>query len=83
MQTNENDYKFPRDFYNALPEFRSQEFQDKMVENIIASVAQTRREIREKVYHTFHLVDPELSARVKRGVEKMDASFKQVSLSRL
>lgn len=69
MQTNEHDYKFPRDFYTALPQFRSQEFQDRMVQNIIASVAQTRRDIRERVYNTFNLVHPELATRVKCGVE--------------
>ncbi|KAI9372977.1 catalase-like domain-containing protein [Aspergillus egyptiacus] len=83
VQSNEHDYKFAREFYEVLPEFRSQEFQDQMVANIITSVAQTRPDIRERVYHTFHLVHPELSARIKRGVEGVVGTGDHVETAKL
>ncbi|KAL1860005.1 hypothetical protein Plec18167_009490 [Paecilomyces lecythidis] len=71
IQSNEQDYKFAREYYLALPEFRDQEFQDRMVRNICQSVAQTDREIREKTYRTFELVHQGLADRVRRGTEQL------------
>jgi catalase len=65
----ENDYQFAREFYAVLPEFRSQEFQDRMVHEISKSVAQTTHRIRMKVYGSFELVHPELAQRVRSIVE--------------
>jgi catalase len=68
-QPHPNDYKFAREYYAVLPEFRSQEFQDRMVQNIAGSVAQTRKEIRDRVYQTWNLVHPELARRVQAIAE--------------
>ncbi|KAJ6061278.1 CAZyme family AA7 [Penicillium canescens] len=82
--SHEDDYKFAREYYEVLPDFRSQDFQDRMVDRIVASVSQTREEIRDKVYRTFALVSSELARRVRDGVEKFDDSSKvQVTQSRL
>ncbi|KAJ5882372.1 CAZyme family AA7 [Penicillium soppii] len=82
--SHDDDYKFAREYYEVLPDFRSQDFQDRMVERIVVSVSQTRQEIRDKVYRTFALVSSELAHRVKDGVEKFDESSKvQVTQSRL
>jgi catalase len=72
-QPHPNDYKFAREYYSILPEFRSQEFQDRMVENLAASVAQTREGIRTKVYRTLELVHPELASRVRTLAESLAA----------
>lgn len=66
-----DDYKFAREYYDALPEFRSQEFQDRMVQNIAESVVLTREEIREQVYGTWNLVQPELARRVQAIAESL------------
>ncbi|KAL4746041.1 catalase-like domain-containing protein [Aspergillus terricola var. indicus] len=67
----ENDYRFAGEFYAVLPEFRSQEFQDRMVREISRSVAQTSHRIRKKVYATFELVHPELAQRVRNIVKNI------------
>jgi catalase len=72
-QSNTDDYKFAGEFYAVLPEFRSQNFQDQMVQNIVESVAQTREDIRQRVYLTFELVHPELARRVQKGSESLAA----------
>ncbi|RAL15193.1 catalase easC [Aspergillus homomorphus CBS 101889] len=69
-QPHANDYKFAREYYLVLPEFRSQDFQDRMVENLAASVAQTRPAIRTRVYRTFELVHPELAQRIETLAEQ-------------
>ncbi|KAL4806169.1 putative catalase Cat [Aspergillus unguis] len=69
----DSDYVFAREFYSVLPEFRSQEFQDKMVQEIANSVAQTCERIRHKVYRTFALVHPDLARRVRCSVEAIVA----------
>ncbi|PYI33860.1 putative catalase Cat [Aspergillus indologenus CBS 114.80] len=71
LQTTEHDYKFARDFYEVLPDFRGQEFQDTMVQNMVESVAQTRAEIQKQVYETWKLVSPALAARIQKGVETL------------
>lgn len=68
----DDDYKFAREYYEVLPSFRSQDFQDRLVERLVESVAQTRPEIREKVYNTFSLVSSDLAAKVAAGVEEVD-----------
>ncbi|KAJ5672674.1 hypothetical protein N7507_001801 [Penicillium longicatenatum] len=70
-QTNDDDYKFPREFFNIIPELRGQEFQDRLVESLGVSVSQTKKEIRERVYATFHLVLPELGDRVREATERI------------
>lgn len=70
-QSNADDYKFPREFYLILPELRGQPFQDRMVQHLAESVAQTRKEIRQRVYDTFHLVFPELADRIRKGAEEV------------
>lgn len=70
-QSNADDYKFPREFYLILPELRNQAFQDRMIQNLAESVAQTRKEIRERVYDSFYLVLPELSKRVQEATERI------------
>ncbi|KAF7589022.1 hypothetical protein BBP40_004849 [Aspergillus hancockii] len=70
-QAHPDDYKFAREYYAVLPEFRSQEFQDRMVQNIAESVAQTRKEIRDRVYQTWNLVHPELARRVQAIAESL------------
>ncbi|KAK4870198.1 hypothetical protein LT330_005252 [Penicillium expansum] len=69
-QPHANDYKFVREYYLVLPEFRGQDFQDRMVENLAASVAQTSPEIRTRVYGAFELVHPELAQRVSTLAEE-------------
>ncbi|KAJ5598082.1 catalase Cat [Penicillium hordei] len=69
-QPHENDYKFAREYYLVLPEFRGQDFQDRMVENLAASVAQTWPAIRTRVYATFELVHPDLARRVSTLAEE-------------
>ena len=73
FMSNDDDYKFPREFYLIIPELRTQEFQDRLVQHLAESVAQTRKEIRERVYDTFHLVLPELSNRVREATERIIA----------
>ncbi|KAK2873343.1 hypothetical protein FQN49_002417 [Arthroderma sp. PD_2] len=68
---NEDDYKFAREYYEVLPEFRSQDFQDRMVENMCKSVAQGPDELRKRVYDTLKLASPELSSRVREGAERI------------
>lgn len=82
-QPHEDDYKFAREYYEVLPEFRSQDFQDRMVERIVESVSQTRPDIRSRVYQTFGLVSSELARRVKEGVEGTGVSQGEVFESRL
>ncbi|KAJ5612596.1 hypothetical protein N7510_005790 [Penicillium lagena] len=72
-QPNADDYKFAGEFYSVLPEFRSKEFQDKMVQNIVESVSLTRDDIRQKVYQTFGLVHSDLAHRVRQGAESLIA----------
>jgi catalase len=84
-KSNPDDYRFARELYEVLPSFRSQQFQDEMVNNIVESVAQTKASIREKVYHTWHLVSPELSKRVRLGVEALlaERADKNAPMARL
>ncbi|GKZ27546.1 hypothetical protein AbraIFM66951_005472 [Aspergillus brasiliensis] len=70
-QSHPDDYRFAREFYEVLPSFRSQQFQDDMVQNIAESVARTPAATREKVYRTLQLVHPELSERVRQGAETL------------
>jgi catalase len=70
-QPNDLDYKYPREFWNVLPTLRSPEFQESLVVNISESVAQTRLEVREKVYSTLDLVAADLAKRVRISSEKL------------
>ncbi|KMQ42999.1 Catalase active site [Trichophyton rubrum] len=69
----EDDYKFAREYYEVLPEFRSQEFQDRMVENLCRSIAPGPEELRKRVFDTFELVSSELARRLREGVEAIVA----------
>ncbi|KAJ5673932.1 CAZyme family AA7 [Penicillium macrosclerotiorum] len=82
-QSNEDDYRFAREYYEVLPSFRGQEFQDRLVERLIGSIAQTCPEIREKVYHAFSLLSLELADKVKRGVHEVDGIQNQASQPKL
>ena len=70
-QPNEDDYKFAREYYEVLPEFRSQDFQDRMVDNLSQSAAQTSEDIRRRIYETLRLVSPDLASRVSEGIERI------------
>ncbi|OTA60873.1 putative catalase Cat [Hypoxylon sp. EC38] len=71
LQTNELDYKFPREFWNILPTLRSPEFQNTIVVNMSHSVAQTHEEIRERVYSMLELVATDLARRVREATDKL------------
>ncbi|KAJ5389345.1 catalase Cat [Penicillium cataractarum] len=70
-QPNELDYKYPRDFWNVLPKLRSAEFQNSIVVNMSKSLAQTRAELRERVYQTLRLVAADLADRVRDATEML------------
>ncbi|KAG4217111.1 hypothetical protein PC116_g34408 [Phytophthora cactorum] len=71
LEVNELDYKFPREFWKILPTLRSPEFQNSIVVNMSLSLAQTRKEIRERVYDMLELVATDLSERVREATEKL------------
>ncbi|KAK6953944.1 hypothetical protein Daesc_003906 [Daldinia eschscholtzii] len=71
LEVNELDYKFPREFWKVLPTLRSPEFQNSIVVNMSLSLAQTRKEIRERVYDMLGLVATDLSERVCEATEKL------------
>jgi len=66
-----DDYMFAREYYEALPDFRDQAFQDRMVDNISQSVAKSPHDVRMRLYTAFNLVSPELAQRVKESAEQM------------
>lgn len=70
-QPNELDYKYPREFWNVLPKLRSAEFQNSIVVNMSKSLAQTRAELRERVYETLRLVAADLADRVRDATEML------------
>ncbi|KAJ5088255.1 catalase Cat [Penicillium angulare] len=70
-QPNEEDYKFPREFWEVLPKLRSLEFQDSIVVNMSKSLAETRADIRERVYQTLGLVATDLADRVRKSTEML------------
>jgi catalase len=68
-EPNGQDYKYPRDFWNVLPELRGAKFQNSIVVNMSESLAQTRADIRERVYQTLCLVAIDLADRVEYATE--------------
>nr|AGS31996.1 chanoclavine synthase catalase protein [Epichloe mollis] len=70
-EPNELDYKYPREFWKALPRLRSEEFQSNVVVNMAKSVSQVPHELRERVYHTLDLIATDLADRVKETTEKI------------
>ena len=77
-QPMEHDYKYPREFWKVLPKLRSPEFQESLVVNMSKSVAQTRPELREKVYRTLNLVATDLADRVREASETFVAEQEPV-----
>jgi catalase len=73
-QPNEDDYLFPRKFWEVLPTLRSLEFQERLVLNLAESISQIDQELREKVFHTFTLVCIDLAERVRDATTKLIAS---------
>ncbi|KAI2641170.1 putative catalase Cat [Xylaria nigripes] len=70
-QPNEQDYKYPRAFWEVLPTLRSPEFQNTIVVNTAQSLVEARKDIRERVYATLALVADDLSERVRHAAEKL------------
>ncbi|KHN97496.1 Catalase-like domain, heme-dependent [Metarhizium album ARSEF 1941] len=68
---NELDYKFPREFWKALPVLRSDEFQNNLVVNISESVSRTPRDLRLKVYRTLGLIASDMAERVEKMTEEL------------
>nr|AFO67562.1 chanoclavine synthase catalase protein [Epichloe inebrians] len=79
-QPYEADYKFPREFWKALPRLRGQEFQDNLVVNMSKSVSQIPVDMRQNVYNTLGLVAEDLADRVRIMTEEMMDSEKGVPL---
>ncbi|EPE32919.1 Heme-dependent catalase-like protein [Glarea lozoyensis ATCC 20868] len=72
-QPNELDYKYPREFWKILPVLRNDAFQEALVVNMSKSVAETRPDVRAKVYSTLASIAADLSERVKAMTEKLVA----------
>ncbi|KAJ5517698.1 Catalase mono-functional heme-containing [Penicillium expansum] len=69
-EAKEDDYEFARELYEWYPQFRDQEFQNELIDNLAESISQTCDAVRQKVYRTFALVSTDLADRVREGVEK-------------
>lgn len=70
-KANELDYKFPREFWKILPNFRGDEFQNNLVANISNSVSLTSDDLRRKVYRTLGLVASDLAEKVEKMTEEL------------
>nr|Q6ZXC2.1 RecName: Full=Catalase easC; AltName: Full=Catalase 2; AltName: Full=Ergot alkaloid synthesis protein C [Claviceps purpurea]CAG28311.1 putative catalase [Claviceps purpurea] len=70
-EPNETDYKFPREFWKALPRLRGEAFQNSLVVNMAKSVSQVPVDMREKVYSTLALIADDLADRVRTMTEEI------------
>ncbi|RYP93156.1 hypothetical protein DL770_000730 [Monosporascus sp. CRB-9-2] len=71
LEVDENDYKWPREFWKVLPTLRSPEFQNSIPLNMAKSLVHVNKELRNRVYETLRLVADDLAERVREGAEKL------------